>query len=196
MCGLEPGYHLCVVYDRSLKRVDLSSLLAGGAELCGQKLIYAVGGVSDEPVSLVPSLILRPPNLMSLSESGGRLFDAGHFLAMLEDESERVLRGTFGTCRFLLNMSEVARCAENFEKLADFERHYDEFLRRRGHIGFCLFDKDIISVEVLLQVLELHHHALIGGHLLDSRSLSGLDEYGVDGLPPLVCGRDLHGSLN
>lgn len=173
IADLEPGDHLCCLYETEKEhRTLLMSFLRQGLER-GEKVLYVVD-------DCLPETILG--YLRDTSTGSGQALDVEPYLArgqlailigddtyvrqgvfgpegmitLLRAETERALAEGYRALRDIGEMTWALRGQPGSERLMEYEARLNDFLSGSQCLVICQYDRRRFAPEVLLDVLRIH----------------------------------------
>jgi MEDS: MEthanogen/methylotroph, DcmR Sensory domain len=176
---LRPGSHVCAFYRGSGDRDRLLASYLGAGLAAGDKCICIV----DSAVTA--------GRLKDLSEVPGQLdihlpestyLAGGEFTAsdMLTFWSEGLIKAElegYSFCRLVGEMTWALRDAPGVEHLVGYESELNRVTSGSPVIVLCLYDLDLFSGEVVINVVKTHPQVLVGGILVENPYYVGPDEF-------------------
>ena len=182
---LEPGDHLCCIYETEEEhRVVLTSFLRQGLEQ-GEKVIYIVDartaeailgylredGLEVEPYVANGQLVILTRDQAYMREG---VFDPDGMIELLRAETEQALAKGYPALRVTGEMTWALRGLCGSERLIEYEARLNEFFRPTAAAGssqclaICQYDRRRFDPEVLLDVLRAHPIAVVGAEVYDN----------------------------
>src|SRR5450759_3568341 len=185
---LQPGDHLCCLYDTEEEHRELMTLyLKTGLEK-GEKVVYIVdartaetvlGYLRDAGVEVEPYLSSGQLAILSVDEAyvASGEFDSDGMIGMLTDETEKALAEGYGALRVTGEMSWALRGLPGSERLMEHEAKLNRFFPGSKCLAICQYDNRMFEPSVLLNVLSTHPFAVLGTELLDNFYYVPPDEF-------------------
>jgi signal transduction histidine kinase len=176
---LQPGDHLCCLYDTEEEHRELMTLyLKTGLEKC-EKVIYIVdartaetvlGYLRDAGVEVEPYLSSGQLAILSVDEAymASGEFDPDGMIGMLTDETEKALAEGYGALRVTGEMSWALKGLPGSERLMEYEAKLNRFFPGSKCLSICQYDRRMFEPSVLLNVLSTHPFAVLGTELFDN----------------------------
>ena len=184
--SLLPGNHICAFYRGDADRDRLLSGYMGAGLAAGDKCICVVDSE------------LTARRLQSLSRSGARPGDAGRQLGIYLPEATYLAGGEFTTSHMLTfstegmmeaelegysffrlagEMSWALRDAPGVENLVGYESELNRVTSSYPVVVLCLYDLDLFSGEVVINVVKTHPQVLVRGVLVENPYYLAPDEF-------------------
>ena len=179
IAGIEPGHHLCWLYQSQQEhRALLTPFLRRGLAQ-GERVIYVVDAHPAEAVlgylrddGLEPSPYLASGQLSILTADEAYLrdgaFDPDAMVALLRAETDRALADGYAALRVTGEMTWVLRGLPGSEALIEYESKLNEFFPGSKCLALCQYDRRRFEPGVLLDVLTTHRVAVVGTELFDN----------------------------
>ena len=176
---LQPGDHLCCLYDTEKEHRELMTpYLKTGLEK-GEKVIYIVdartaetvlGYLRDAGVEVEPYLSSGQLAILSVDEAymASGEFDPDGMIGMLTDETEKALAEGYGALRVTGEMSWALKGLPGSERLMEYEAKLNRFFPGSKCLSICQYDRRMFEPSVLLNVLSTHPFAVLGTELFDN----------------------------
>jgi len=177
--GLEPGDHLCCLYETEEEhRAMLTPFLRQGLER-GEKVVYIVGPrtaedvlgyLQDDGLEVEPYLARGQLVILTRAEPYMRegVFDPEGMIALLRAETERALADGYPALRVTSEMAWALGGLRGSERLIEYEAGLNEFFPGSKCLAMCQYDQRRFAPEVLLNVLRTHPLAVVGTVVYDN----------------------------
>jgi len=184
--ALQPGSHVCAFYRGDSDRDRLLTAYLGAGLTAGDKCICIVDSA------------YTAKRLESLPGAGGGLGPSGGQLDIHLPESTYLAGGEFTTsdmvtfwtenlvkaeiegytfCRLVGEMTWALRDAPGVEHLVGYESELNRVTPGYPVIVLCLYDLDLFSGEVVVNIVRTHPQVLIQGILVENPYYLGPDEF-------------------
>ena len=179
MTELEPGDHLCFLYETGEEhRAVITSFLRLGLER-GEKVLYIVdsytsevviGYLRDDGVEAEPYLASGQLSILGVDETNIRegIFDPDEMIALLRSETEKALTEGYRALRITGEMTWVLRDLAGSARLIEYEATLNKFFPESKCSAICQYDRRRFDPDVLLDVLATHPIAIIGTGIFDN----------------------------
>jgi len=176
---LEPGDHLCCIYETEEEhRNVLTPFIKEGLE-ANQKVIYIVDANTAEEILDYLRETDYPPEhyrdsgqllLLTGDESylKGGTFDPDAMIDLLEKETEKALNQGYSALRVTGEMTWALRGHPGSDRLMEYENKLNRFFPNHQALGLCQYDRTQFDPEVLLGVLRTHPIAVIGNETYEN----------------------------
>ena len=179
LSNLEPGEHLCWIYESEEEhRSLLTPYLRQGLEH-GEKIIYIVdnhsekeilGYLRDDGVSVKPyitsgQLSIRAARDVYLPDGA---FHPEEMIRLLGEETQLALDEGYPVLRTSIEMTWALRGFSGSERLIEYESMLNQFFLSSRCRGLCQYDRRRFSPELLLDVLKTHSKVAIGRHIFEN----------------------------
>lgn len=183
---LQPGSHVCAFFRGSTDRDRLLAAYLGAGLTAGDKCVCIVdsartakrlqslpgaGGGTGPPGG---QLDVHLPESTYLA--GGR-FTASDMLTFWAEAVGRAAGDGYSFCRLVGEMTWALRDAPGVEHLVGYESKLNRFTSGNPVIVLCLYDLDLFSGEVVVNIVKTHPQALIQGILVENPYYVGPDEF-------------------
>ena len=177
--GLEPGDHLCCLYETEEEhRAVLTPFLRQGLER-GEKVLYIVdthtaedvlGYLQEEGLEVGPYLARRQLVVLNQAEAymSQGVFDPERMIALLQAEIERALADGYSALRVAGEMTWALQGLPGSERLIEYEARLNEFFPGSKCLAMCQYDQRRFDPAVLLNVLRSHPLAVVGRVVYDN----------------------------
>lgn len=184
--SLQPGSHVCAFYRGATARDRLLTAYFGTGLTAGDKCICIVDS---------PDTASRLELLPQSSEEAGL---PGHQLDVHLPESTYLAGGRFATsemltfwaenlvkaeiegysfCRLAGEMTWALRDMPGVENLVGYESELNRVTSGSSAIVLCLYDLDVFSGEVVVNIVKTHPQVLVQGILVENPYYMGPDEF-------------------
>jgi hypothetical protein len=184
--SLQPGSHVCAFYRGAMDRDRLLTAYFGTGLTAGDKCICIV----DSPDTASRLELLRHstagPSLpdgqfdVHLPEStylaGGRFTSSEMLTFWTESLIKAEIEG-YSFCRLAGEMTWALRDMPGVEHLAGYESELNRVTSGSAAIVLCLYDLDLFSGEVVVNIVKTHPQVLIQGILVENPYYVGPDEF-------------------
>lgn len=176
---LNPGDHLCVIYETDEEHKALiTPYLRSGLEN-HEKVFYIVDArtsevvlnyLRDDGVDVDPYLESGQLAILTVSESymKGGVFDPDGMIKMLREETEKALEEGYSALRVTGEMSWALRGLPGSERLIEYETKLNEFFPNNKALAICQYDSRVFEPEILLDILTTHPIAVIGTEIYEN----------------------------
>ncbi len=176
---LEPGNHLCSLYEtEEERRALLTPFLCQGLER-GEKVLYIVDAHSaevvldylrDDGLEVEPYLASGQLSILTVDDAYMRegVFDPDGMIALLRAETEQALAEGYSALRLTGEMTWTLRGLPGSERLIEYEAKLNEFLPGSKCLAICQYDRRRFDPAVLLDVLCTHPIAVVGTAVYDN----------------------------
>ena len=176
---LRPGSHVCAFDRGSGDRDRLLASYLGAGLAAGDKCICIVdsavtaGRLKD--LSEVPGqLDIHLPESTYLA--GGE-FTASDMLTFWTEGLIKAELEGYSFCRLVGEMTWALRDAPGVEHLVGYESELNRVTSGSPVIVLCLYDLDLFSGEVVINIVKTHPQVLVGGILVENPYYVGPDEF-------------------
>jgi hypothetical protein len=183
---LQPGSHVCAFYrgdsdrDRLLTGYLGAGLTAGDKCICvvdsayTAKRIESLPGTSGGPGSFDGQLDIHLPESTYLA--GGE-FNTSDMLTFWTESMVKAEIEGFTFCRLAGEMTWALRDAPGVEHLVGYESELNRVTSSCPVIVLCLYDLDLFSGEVVVNIVKTHPQVLVQGILVENPYYVGPDEF-------------------
>lgn len=173
IAGLEPGDHLCCLYEKEEEhRALMTPLLRRGLER-GHKVLYiadvhtaevVLGYLRDDGLAVEPYLASGQLAILTAAETYLRdgFFDPERMIALLQAETERALAEGYTALRATGEMTWMLRGRPASERLIEYEVDLNTFLPGSRCLAICQYDRRRFAPALLLDVLTVHPLVVAG----------------------------------
>ena len=177
--NLEPGDHLCCLYETEEEhRAVLTLFLRQGLER-GEKVVYIVDArtaeiildyLRDDGLDIEPHLASGQLVILTRDDSYMRegVFDPDGMVALLRAETEQALAEGYPALRVTGEMTWALRGLPGSERLVEYEAKLNQFFPGSQCLAICQYDRRRFAPEVLLDVLRTHPIAVVGTEVYDN----------------------------
>ena len=183
---LRPGSHVCAFYRGAANRDRLLAAYLGPGLTAGDKCVCIVD--SPHTASRVRSLRGHRPGNGSpdnqldvhLPEStylAGGAFDTGDMITFWLESLVKAEAEGYSCCRLVGEMTWALRDAPGVEHLVGYESELNRVTSGHSVIVLCLYDLDLFSGEVVINVVKTHPQVLIQGILVENPYYMDPDEF-------------------
>ena len=184
--SVPPGSHICAFYRGSTARDRLLTAYFGTGLTAGDKCICIVE--SPDTASRLELLDRRPavPGCrdhqldVHLPEStylaGGR-FTSRQMLTFWTENLVKAAGEGYSFCRLAGEMTWALRDMPGVEHLAGYESELNRVTSGSAAIVLCLYDLDLFSGEVVVNIVKTHPQVLVQGILVENPYFMGPDEF-------------------
>jgi hypothetical protein len=183
--SLPPGSHVCAFYRGDSERDQLLNAYLGAGLTAGDKCICVVDSAytAKRLASLPRPGEPGPPDGqldIHLPEStylAGGEFTASHMLAFWGENIAKAEIEGYTFCRLAGEMTWALRDAPGVEHLAGYESELNRATSGSPVIVLCLYDLDLFSGEVVVNIVKTHPQVLVQGILVENPYYIGPDEF-------------------
>ena len=183
---LQPGDHLCLVYDTEQEHRDVLTAFVREGLRRGEKVMYFADAHTP---ALLLDYLSNEPNLGRSLQSGqlqvltadqvylrdGR-FDVDRTIRLLTAELDQALKEGYPALRVTGEMTWAFGKAPGVKQLFEYESRVNEFFTGRPAIGLCQY-RHTFAPEALFHALLTHPLAARGSSLVNNRSYVPPDEF-------------------
>jgi MEDS: MEthanogen/methylotroph, DcmR Sensory domain len=176
---LRPGSHVCAFYrggddrDRLLTSYLGEGLAAGDKCICIVDSAATAGRLKD--LTEVPGqLDIHLPESTYLT--GGE-FTPGDMLTFWSEGLVKAELEGYSFCRLVGEMTWALRDAPGVEHLVGYESELNRVTSGSPVIVLCLYDLDLFSGEVVINIVKTHPQVLVSGILVENPYYVGPDEF-------------------
>jgi len=183
---LEPGSHVCAFYrgdsdrDRLLTAYLGAGLSAGDKCICVVDSAYTAKRLESLPRSCgAPGpfdgqLDIHLPESTYLAGGG---FSTSDMLTFWTENMVKAEIEGYSFCRLVGEMTWALRDAPGVEHLVGYESELNRVTSGAPTIVLCLYDLDLFSGEVVVNIVKTHPQVLIQGILVENPYYVGPDEF-------------------
>ncbi len=176
---LNPGDHLCCIYEtEEQRRTLLTPFLRQGLEH-GEKVLYLIDESSREDIldylgttGIKEERYLERGQLEFLAAEEVCIrrgtFDPDSMMALLEREIEKAVDEGWEGLRLTGEMSWAVQGLPGSERLIEYEAKLNRFLDQRRCISLCQYDRRRFDSRVLLDVLRTHPAVVVGTEIYEN----------------------------
>ena len=179
IADLEPGDHLCCLYEtEEERRMLLMPFLCQGLER-GEKVLYVVDAClpetilgylrepstgSGQALDVEPYLARGQLAILTCDDTYMRhgVFDPEGMITLLQAETERALAEGYRALRGSSEMTWALRGLPGSERLIEYEARLNDFLPGSQCLVICQYDRRHFGPEVLVDVLRIHPIRVVG----------------------------------
>jgi hypothetical protein len=184
--SVPPGSHICAFYRGSTARDRLLTAYFGTGLTAGDKCICIIE--SPDTASRLELLDRRPAGPgphdhqldVHLPEStylaGGR-FTSRQMLTFWTENLVKATGEGYSFCRLAGEMTWALRDMPGVEHLAGYESELNRVTSGSAAIVLCLYDLDLFSGEVVVNIVKTHPQVLVQGILVENPYYMGPDEF-------------------
>jgi hypothetical protein len=184
--SVPPGSHICAFYRGATARDRLLTSYFGTGLTAGDKCICIVE--SPDTASRLELLDRRPAGPgphdhqldVHLPEStylaGGR-FTSRQMLTFWTENLVKATGEGYSFCRLAGEMTWALRDMPGVEHLAGYESELNRVTSRSAAIVLCLYDLDLFTGEVVVNIVKTHPQVLVQGILVENPYYMGPDEF-------------------
>ena len=184
--GLLPGSHVCAFYrgdhdrDRLLHGYLGAGLAAGDKCICvvdsafTAKRLQPLTRASSEAGYSTGQLDIHLPESTYLA--GGE-FTASDMLTFWTEGMIKAQHEGYSFCRLAGEMTWALRDAPGVENLVGYESELNRVTSSYPVVVLCLYDLDLFSGEVVINIVKTHPQVLIQGILVENPYSVGPDEF-------------------
>jgi hypothetical protein len=184
--SLPPGSHVCAFYRGDSDRDRLLTAYLGTGLSAGDKCICVVdspytakrleslpGGLGG-PGSPDGQLDIHLPESTYLA--GGEFTTSDMLAFWTENIAKAEIEG-YSFCRLVGEMTWALRDAPGVEHLVGYESELNRVTSSSPVIVLCLYDLDLFSGEVVVNIVKTHPQVLVQGILVENPYYVGPDEF-------------------
>ena len=184
--GLLPGSHVCAFYrgdhdrDRLLHRYLSAGLAAGDKCICvvdsafTAKRLQSLTRASSEAGYSTGQLDIHLPESTYLA--GGE-FTSSDMLTFWTEGMIKAQHEGYSFCRLAGEMTWALRDAPGVENLVGYESELNRVTSSYPVVVLCLYDLDLFSGEVVINIVKTHPQVLVQGILVENPYSVGPDEF-------------------
>lgn len=171
---LEPGSHVCAFYRGSTDRDRLLAAYLGAGLTAGDKCICIVDSANTAgrleslrrtPGSSDGQLDVHLPESTYLAGGG---FSPGDMLTFWTESMVKAEIEGYTFCRLVGEMTWALRDAPGVEHLIGYESELNRLTSSSPVIVLCLYDLDLFSGEVVVNIVKTHPQVLVQGILVEN----------------------------
>jgi MEDS: MEthanogen/methylotroph, DcmR Sensory domain len=175
--NLRPGSHVCAFYRGASERDRLLTAYLGAGLTAGDKCICIVDSAftAKQLESLRPSHGADGPSGgqldIHLPEStylAGGEFTTGDMLTFWTESMAKAEIEGYAFCRLVGEMTWALRDAPGVEHLISYESELNRVTSSYPVVVLCLYDLDLFSGEVVVNIVRTHPQVLIQGILVEN----------------------------
>jgi len=183
---LLPGSHVCAFYRGDSDRDRLLTAYLGTGLSAGDKCICVVDSpYTAERLESLPGDRRGPGSPdgqldIHLPEStylAGGEFTTGDMLAFWTENIAKAEIEGYSFCRLVGEMTWALRDAPGVEHLVGYESELNRVTSSSPVIVLCLYDLDLFSGEVVVNIVKTHPQVLVQGILVENPYYVGPDEF-------------------
>jgi PAS domain S-box-containing protein len=179
VAGIEPGDHLCVLYETEQQQQELlTSFIRSGLEQ-GQKVLYIVDShTADvilaylEKVGMKTAGYMDSGQLSILTLEGSYLregsFDPDAMIGLLQREERRALEEGYSALRVTGEMTWVLRGLPGSERFIEYEAKLNDYFPGSRALALCQYDRWAFDARLLLDVVVAHPIVVLGTEIYDN----------------------------
>jgi MEDS: MEthanogen/methylotroph, DcmR Sensory domain len=184
--SLQPGSHVCAFYRGATARDRLLTAYFGTGLTAGDKCICIVDSADTASrLELLPhhagdtglpghQLDVHLPESTYLA--GGR-FTTSEMLTFWTENLVKAEIDGYSFCRLAGEMTWALRDMPGVENLAGYESELNRVTSGSSAIVLCLYDLDLFSGEVVVNIVKTHPQVLVQGILVENPYYLGPDEF-------------------
>jgi hypothetical protein len=184
--SLQPGSHVCAFYRGATARDGLLTAYFGTGLTAGDKCICIVDSADTASrLELLPSgtgdaglpghqLDVHLPESTYLA--GGRFTTSEMLTFWTENLVKAEIEG-YSFCRLAGEMTWALRDMPGVENLVGYESELNRVTSGSSAIVLCLYDLDLFSGEVVVNIVKTHPQVLVQGILVENPYYMGPDEF-------------------
>jgi MEDS: MEthanogen/methylotroph, DcmR Sensory domain len=184
--SLPPGSHVCAFYRGAAARDRLLSAYFGTGLTAGDKCICIVDSADTASrLELLPhgpgqdalpghQLDVHLPESTYLA--GGRFTTSEMLTFWAENLVKAEIEG-YSFCRLAGEMTWALRDVPGVENLVGYESELNRVTAGSSAIVLCLYDLDLFSGEVVVNIVKTHPQVLVQGILVENPYYVGPDEF-------------------
>jgi hypothetical protein len=150
--GLENGEQVVSIFDADMNPGHLARLAQGG-------------------IDMAEATVARQLRVMTTEESylQGGFFDAERMYGMIEEVLHRAPETAHPYVRTCGEMTWALRHLEATEQLIEYEARINMLLEQHQCTLMCIYDVNLFSGQVLMDVLATHPQVLMGQSVMENR---------------------------
>lgn len=180
---LRPGSHVCAFYRGPADRDRLLSGYLGAGLAAGDKCICIVDSqrTAEQVVSLRGTrpgpdgqLDVHLPESTYLAHG---TFTTSDMLTFWAESMAQAETEGYSFCRLVGEMTWALRDVPGVEHLAGYESELNRHICANPVVVLCLYDLDLFSGEVVVNIVKTHPQVLIQGILVENPYYLGPDEF-------------------
>lgn len=187
---LQPGSHVCAFYRGDSDRDRLLTAYLGAGLTIGDKCICIVDSAyTAERIESLPRTAIGAQG--GYGPSGGQLdvhlpestylaggeFTTSDMLTFWAENMAKAEIEGYTFCRLVGEMTWALRDAPGVEHLVGYESELNRVISSYPTIVLCLYDLDLFSGEVVVNIVRTHPQVLIQGILVENPYYVGPDEF-------------------
>ena len=177
--GIEPGDHLCILYETEQQHQELlTSFIRSGLEQ-GQKVVYIVDSHTADvileylaKVGVETAGYMDSGQLSILNVEGSYLregsFDPDAMIDLLRREERLALEEGYSALRVTGEMTWVLRGQPGSERLIEYEAKLNTYFPGSRALALCQYDRWAFDARLLLDVIATHPIVVIGTEAYDN----------------------------
>lgn len=179
--NLHPGSHVCAFYRGETDRDQLLTAYLGAGLTAGDKCVCIVDSAGTarrlasrlEPLRRHGARPGLPPGQLDLHLPESTYLSGGEFSIsdMLTFWSENLAKAEiegYSFCRLVGEMTWALRDAPGVEHLVGYESQLNRVTSGSPSIVLCLYDLNLFSGEVVINIVKTHPQVLIQGILVEN----------------------------
>lgn len=184
--ALLPGSHVCAFYRGADDRDRLLTAYLKAGLVAGDKCICVVDSAatarrlkslhSGRPGARLPDRQLDV-HLPESTYLAGGAFSTGDMLTFWTECLVKAEIEGYAFCRLVGEMTWALRDAPGVEHLAGYESELNRVTAGYPTIVLCLYDLDLFSGEVVVNIVKTHPQVLVRGILVENPYYVGPDEF-------------------
>jgi hypothetical protein len=187
--SLQPGSHVCAFYRGATARDGLLTAYFGTGLTAGDKCICIVDsadtasrlellpqGTGDAGDVGLPGHQLDVHLPESTYLAGGRFTTSEMLTFWTENLVKAEIEG-YSFCRLAGEMTWALRDVPGVENLVGYESELNRVTSGSSAIVLCLYDLDLFSGEVVVNIVKTHPQVLVQGILVENPYYMGPDEF-------------------
>ena len=188
LSDLEPGDHLCCIYQSEEEhRSLLTPYLRQGLER-GEKVFYIVdlhtaeevlGYLESDGIDTQPYLSSGQLSILTVDDAYMKEgeFDPDGMIALLRTETEQAVSEGYSALRVTGEMTWALKGLPGSERLIEYEAKLNHFFPGSRCMAICQYDRRHFSPDLLLGILTTHPIAVIGTEIYDNFYFMPPDEF-------------------
>lgn len=189
---LQPGSHVCAFYRGDGDRDRLLTAYLGAGLTAGDKCVCIVDSqYTAEQLESLPLTCRAPVARAGRAPAGGQLdihlpestylaggeFTTSDMLTFWAENMAKAEIEGYTFSRLVGEMTWALRDAPGVEHLVGYESELNRVISRYPAMVLCLYDLDLFSGEVIVNVVRTHPQVLIQGILVENPYYVGPDEF-------------------
>ncbi|MFN7143268.1 MAG: MEDS domain-containing protein [Myxococcota bacterium] len=173
---VQPGLHLCYIYNDDEERIDLLSRFFEAGVEAREKLLYVADGT---PVEEVPAMLSRGdaplPGAPTFRVATARetyfpegRFEADGMMALLRSFHVDAVTGGYAGARLAAEMTWMLGEVQGSEGAIPYEARVTRTLAEHPITAICQYDARRFSGETLMDMLSVHPFMVVRGQVVEN----------------------------